>query len=139
MTRFHRQLDHVPNAATRYTSLGLVVVVTVVGYYQFFIVSACGAKIIATFHMSSAYFVNISVIGSLAGAAVAYFAGVVDKVGRANVVVTGILTTSLLSLYAFPHTHSKVAFAAALIALSAIEGAVLVATPALVHDFRPQP
>lgn len=136
--RWTRELDHFPGTGRRVTCLGIVVLATIVLYYQFYLAGAVATHIIAEYHMSFVYYVNISVVGYILGAVASFFAGVSDKYGRANIVTVGLFAVGLLCLLGIPLTHSKVAFAIVFVAIGFVEGVILVATPALIRDFSPQ-
>jgi MFS family permease len=135
---WNRSLDRYPSDATRYTSLGIVVLATVLLYYQLYLSGGVATSIIRDLHMSFVYYVNISVIGYALGALAAVLAGVADRYGRANIVTGGLALTGLLCAFALPNVHSKLGFAVVYIAIGFVEGVILVATPALVRDFSPQ-
>jgi len=126
------------------TSLAIVVLTTIVLYYQFYLAGSVAAGIngkngiIADLHMSFVFYVNISVVGYLLGAAASFLAGLADRYGRANIVTVGLLLTGLLCLVGIPNAHSKMAFAVVFVAIGFVEGIILVATPALIRDFSPQ-
>ncbi len=136
--RWTRELDHFPGTGRRVACLGIVVLATIVLYYQFYLAGAVATHIIAEYHMSFVYYVNISVVGYILGAVASFFAGVSDKYGRANIVTVGLFVVGLLCLLGIPLTHSKVAFAVVFVAIGFVEGVILVATPALIRDFSPQ-
>jgi ACS family D-galactonate transporter-like MFS transporter len=133
-----RELEHYPPTRSRYTSLAIVVLTTVVLYYQLYLSGAVGAQIIAGYGMSFVYFVNISVVGSIFGAAASVAAGLADRYGRANIVTVGLLITGLLCWFGIPAASTKLEFAIVFVAIGFVEGIILVATPALVRDFSPQ-
>jgi ACS family D-galactonate transporter-like MFS transporter len=133
-----RNLERYPTNATRFSSLTIVVLTTVVLYYQFYLAGGVATSIIKDLNMSFVYYVNISVIGYALGALAAIAAGLADRYGRANIVTYGLLVTGLLSLVALPNCHTKLSFAICYIAIAFFEGIILVATPALVRDFSPQ-
>ncbi|MGI8667920.1 MAG: MFS transporter [Jatrophihabitans sp.] len=139
-----RELAHYPRTGARFVSLGIVVLATIVLYYQFYLAGSLAAGtggrngIIPDLHMSFVYYVNISVVGYLFGAAASFAAGVSDRYGRANIVTVGLLLTGLLCLIGIPLAHSKLAFAIVFILIGFVEGVILVATPALIRDFSPQ-
>jgi ACS family D-galactonate transporter-like MFS transporter len=133
-----RELQHYPGTGVRFTSLGIVVVATIVLYYQFYLAGAVAAHIITDYHMSFVYYVNISVVGYILGAVASFVTGLADRYGRANIVVVGLFLTGLLCLIGIPNAHSKLAFGVLFVAIGFVEGIILVATPALVRDFSPQ-
>ncbi|HEY2042374.1 MAG TPA: MFS transporter [Jatrophihabitans sp.] len=139
-----RELAHYPSNGPRMVSLAIVVLTTIVLYYQFYLAGSLAAGtngkngIIPDLHMSFVYYVNISVIGYLCGAVASFAAGISDRYGRANIVTVGLLLTGLLCLIGIPLSHSKLAFAVVFILIGFVEGIILVATPALIRDFSPQ-
>ena len=135
---WRRSLPHYPDNAVRYTSLGIVVLTTILLYYQLYLAGGVATAILRDLHMSFVYYVNISVVGYALGALAAVLAGLADRYGRANIITVGLALTGLLCLVALPNVHSKVGFAVVYIAIGFVEGIILVATPALVRDFSPQ-
>ena len=133
-----RELHGYPNNVTRYTSLAIVVLVTIVLYYQQYLAGGVSTEILRDLHISFLYYVNITVFASVAGAIASGIAGLADRYGRANIVTGGVLITSLLTLIAVPQAHSEVAIAVIFIIIGFVEGIILVATPALIRDFSPQ-
>ena len=134
----NRSLTRFPSDATRYSSLAIVVLTTVVLYYQLYLVGGVATDVLRDLNMSFVYFVNISVVGYLLGATASVLAGLADRYGRANIVVIGLLVVGLLCTFVLPACGSKGAFAAVYILIGFVEGIILVATPALVRDFSPQ-
>ncbi len=61
-----------------------------------------------------------------------------DRIGRANMVVVGLLVVGLVTFFGIPAAHTKATYALAISVIGFFEGMVLVATPALVRDFSPQ-
>ena len=135
---WNRELVRFPSEPTRYTSLGIVVIATIVLYYQLYLSGGVATDVIRDLNMSFVYYVNISVIGYALGAGAALLAGLADRYGRANIVTAGLAITGLLCTFALPNADSKFAFGAIYIAIGFVEGIILVATPALVRDFSPQ-
>jgi ACS family D-galactonate transporter-like MFS transporter len=141
---WNRELEHYPRTGPRMVSLAIVVLTTIVLYYQFYLAGSLAAGtagrngIIPDLHMSFVYYVNISVVGYLFGAAASFLAGLADRYGRANIVTIGLFVTGVLCLVGIPNAHSKMAFAIVFVAIGFAEGIILVATPALIRDFSPQ-
>src|SRR5262249_3713864 len=133
-----RELTRFPSETTRYVSLGIVVLTTIVLYYQLYLLGAVATDVIRDLHMSFVYFVNISVVGYALGAGASIIAGLADRYGRANIVTVGLLVVGLLSAFVLPSMDTKFTFAVVYIAIGFVEGIILVATPALVRDFSPQ-
>ncbi|WP_054813837.1 MFS transporter [Nocardia arizonensis] len=135
---WQRKLPHYPDTPARSWYLGVVVVASIALYYQLFVTGAVGNELIAYFDLSFSYFVWIFIIGAAFGAAASVLAGVLDRWGRANIVAYGVVICSLLTLFAVPATTTKEAYLLVYVLISIVEGAVLVATPALIRDFSPQ-
>ncbi len=135
---WNRQIDRYPDSGPRYWYLTVGVLATIMLYYELYDAGTVSTDIIAQFHMSFLYYVYISVFGNAVGAFGSLFAGLADRWGRANLVVYGLLITGLLILFGIPNAHAKFAFAVVVVAISLVEGVILVATPALIRDFSPQ-
>ncbi|MEV6427215.1 MFS transporter [Nocardia sp. NPDC051463] len=135
---WQRKLSHYPDTPARSWYLAVVVIASIALYYQLFVTGAVGNELIAYFDLSFAYFVWIFIIGAAFGAVASVLAGVLDRWGRANIVAYGVVICSLLTLFAVPATTTKEAYLVVYILVSIVEGAVLVATPALIRDFSPQ-
>ncbi|WP_282782215.1 MULTISPECIES: MFS transporter [unclassified Nocardia] len=135
---WRRKLPHYPDTGPRYWYLAVVVVTSVVLYYQLFVAGAVGNELIAYFGLTFRYFVGIFIIGAAFGAVASVVAGIIDRWGRANIVAWGAIICTLLTLFAVPATTTRESFLVVYTLVSIVEGAVLVATPALVRDFSPQ-
>ncbi len=135
---WYRQLDHYPRTGPRILFLGIVVVSTILLYYQLYVAGAVAPAILAHFHMSFRYYVNITVVSNAVGAFASILAGLGDRWGRANMVTYGLGVVGLLVLFGIPNAPSAFAFGALVAAVGFVEGIILVGTPALVRDFSPQ-
>jgi MFS family permease len=118
--------------------LAIVVVATIVLYYELYIGGAVSPKILAGYGMTFPFYVYITVAGNAAGAFGSLAAGLSDRWGRANLVAYGLLITGLLVLFGIPNISGKWSFAVLYGVVGLVEGVILVATPALVRDFSPQ-
>jgi MFS family permease len=134
---WQRSLPAYPTPARRYFHLALVVVASVLLYYQLYIQYAVAPAIMRHYGMSFTFFAWMSVIGNVVGAFVCLLAGLADRWGRANLVVYGLLANALL-LLVLPWTPNRIAYLVVLCAVVGVEGVILVATPALMRDFSPQ-
>ncbi len=138
------ELEHYPSQGRRFLCLGIVVLATIVLYYQFYLAGAVAAGtggkngILVDYNLSFVYYVNIAVAGYLLGAAASFVTGVADRYGRVNIVTAGLVIVALLCLLGIPLADSKVGFAIVFAAIGLVEGVILVATPALIRDFSPQ-
>ena len=138
------ELAHYPSGGRRYLCLGIVVLATVVLYYQFYLAGAVAAGtggkngILVDYKMSFVFYVNIAVVGYILGALASFVSGIADKYGRVNIITAGLLVVALLCLVGIPLADSKIGFAIVFGAIGLVEGMILVATPALIRDFSPQ-
>ena len=135
---WRRQLGHYPDTGPRMFYLAIVVLATVILYYELYIPGAVSPAIIAGYHMTFSYYVYIIVVGNAVGAFGSLAAGLADRWGRANLVAYGLLITALLVLFGLPNAPSKLTFGVLFALVAIVEGVILVATPALVRDFSPQ-
>ena len=133
-----RQLAHYPETGPRYFYLGVVVLATIVQYYDLYITYAVSTAAIAHYGMTFTFFVYIGVAGGVAGAFASLVAGLADRWGRASLVVGGLLVVGVLVAFVLPEAPNKWTFLLLFAAVSVVEGMVLVATPALIRDFSPQ-
>jgi MFS family permease len=118
--------------------LGIVVAVTIVLYYQFYIAGAVSPTIIAHYGMTFPFYVYITVVANAVGAFGSLAAGLADRWGRANLVAYGLLLTGLLVLIGIPNASGKWTYAILFAVIGLVEGVILVATPALIRDYSPQ-
>jgi MFS family permease len=135
---WRRQLAHYPDTRSRIWYLAIVVLATIILYYELYIASAVSPSIIAGYGMTFPFYVYITVVGYAIGAFGSLAAGLADRWGRANLVAYGLLITGILALVGIPNASGKWAFAVLFVAIGTVEGVILVATPALVRDFSPQ-
>jgi MFS family permease len=135
---WQRQLEHYPETRPRYLYLGIVVLATVLLYYEFYIAGAVSPSIIQGYGMTFPFFVYITVVANAIGAFGSLAAGLADRWGRANMVAYGLLITGALTLFGIPNASGKWAYSILFCAIGLVEGVILVATPALVRDFSPQ-
>src|SRR6202012_1479623 len=135
---WQRQLDHNTETRNRIFYLAIVVIATIMLYYELYIGGAVSPNIIAGFGMTFPFYVYISVVGNAIGAFGSLAAGLADRWGRANLVAYGLVITALLALFGIPNATSKWEFAVIFAVIGLVEGVILVATPALVRDFSPQ-
>lgn len=137
-TLWYRSIDRYPDTGARIFYLGIVVVATIILYYQLYVAGAVAPQILAHYDMTFRFYVYITVVGNAVGAFTSLLAGLGDRWGRANMTVYGLLITGLLVLFGIPNAPNEWAFAVIVVAVGFVEGIILVATPALVRDFSPQ-
>jgi MFS family permease len=88
--------------------------------------------------MSFTFFVLTLAFGALIGAFGSLFAGITDRLGRANLVVFGLFFTAVFVAFIMPTASNKWTFTIESWVVGFVEGICLVATPALIRDFSPQ-
>ncbi|HUN37008.1 MAG TPA: MFS transporter [Trebonia sp.] len=135
---WRRQLQHYPDTRPRIFYLSIVVLATIMLYYELYIGGAVSPNIIAGYGMTFPFYVYISVVGNAVGAFGSLAAGLGDRWGRANMVAYGLVITALLALVGIPNATTKWEFLILSAVIGLVEGVILVATPALVRDFSPQ-
>jgi len=135
---FVHEIDEYPRGGRRAGYLALAILATIVLYYTYFTQTGVTPQILQYFHMSFAFYVSIVVVSNLLGAFASLPASRTDQLGRSNVVIYGLLVVGLLVAVGVPACTTEVEFFIVISALGVVEGAILVATPALVRDFSPQ-
>ncbi|HEX3956872.1 MAG TPA: MFS transporter [Trebonia sp.] len=135
---WRRQLAHYPNTWPRMFYLSIVVLATIMLYYELYIGGAVSTEIIRGYGMTFPFYVYISVVGNAIGAFGSLAAGLTDRWGRANLVAYGLVITAVLALVVIPNATTKWEFLILSGVIGLVEGVILVATPALVRDFSPQ-
>lgn len=135
---WRRQLDYYPNTGARVSYLAITVLATVMLYYELYVGGSVSPQILANLGMSFTFFVTTLAVGNLLGAFGSLFAGLTDRLGRANLVVFGLLFTGIFVAFVLPNAPNKWAFTIEGFVVGVVEGICLVATPALIRDFSPQ-
>ncbi len=135
---FVHEIDQYPNNAKRTAYLALAVLATIVLYYTYFTQTGVTPNILQYYHMSFSFYVGIVVVSNLIGAFASLPASKTDKLGRSNVIIYGLLIVGLLVAVGVPNASTEWQFAVVISGLGLVEGAILVATPAMVRDFSPQ-
>jgi ACS family D-galactonate transporter-like MFS transporter len=135
---WRRQLETYPSTRPRLLYLAITVLATIMLYYELYVVGSVSTLVLANLHMSFTFFVVLLAVGNLIGAFGSLFAGLTDRLGRANLVVGGLLVTGVLTAFVLPNATNRWAFGIEGFAVGLVEGICLVATPALIRDFSPQ-
>jgi MFS family permease len=135
---FVHEIDDYPSSGKRTGYLALAVLATIVLYYTYYTQTGVTPNILQDYHMSFSFYVWIVIISNLIGAFASLPASKTDKLGRANVIIYGLLIIGLLVAVGVPLASGEWGFAVVISALGLVEGAILVATPAMVRDFSPQ-
>src|SRR6202042_3246745 len=127
-----------PDTGPRFLYLGITVLVTIMLYYELYVAGSVSTLILANLHASFTFFVLLLAFGNLIGAFGALLAGLTDRLGRAHLVVGGLLGTGIMTLFVLPNATNKWEYGIEGFAVGLVEGMCLVATPALIRDFSPQ-
>jgi sugar phosphate permease len=135
---WRRELPHYPAPAPRFVQLAIVVLVTIALYYELYVGGSVSTLILTNLHMNFTFYVLTLAFGAIIGALGSLFAGVTDRLGRANMVVFGLLFTGVFTLWVLPAATDKWTFTIEGFVVGFVEGVCLVATPALIRDFSPQ-
>jgi MFS family permease len=136
---FDHTITEYPRGARRYGYLALAVLATIVLYYTYYTQAGVTPNILSGLHMSFAFYIAIIVVSNLLGAFASLPASETDRLGRTNVVIYGLLLVGLLTAIGIPlGANSQWSYLVVTCAIGIVEGAILVATPALVRDFSPQ-
>jgi MFS family permease len=135
---WRRQLDAYPETGARVLLLAITVLATITLYYELYVGGSVSTLLLANLHMSFTFYVVALAVGNLIGAFGSLFAGLTDRLGRANLVVVGLLLTGVFTAFVLPAATDKWTFTIESFVVGVIEGICLVATPALIRDFSPQ-
>jgi MFS family permease len=135
---WQRQLGTYPDTRPRMVYLAITVLATIMLYYELYVAGAVSTLILSNLHASFNFFVYLLAFGNLIGAFGALLAGITDRLGRANLVVVGLLITAIMTAFVLPNATNKWAYGIEGFAVGLVEGVCLVATPALIRDFSPQ-
>src|SRR5579863_4679736 len=133
-----RQLPHYPNTNPRVGYLAVTVLATITLYYELYVGGSVSTLFLVNLHMSFTFLVLTLAFGNLIGAFGSLFAGLTDRLGRANLVVFGLLFTGIFVAFIIPAATNKWTFTIEGFVVGVVEGICLVATPALIRDFSPQ-
>jgi MFS transporter, ACS family, D-galactonate transporter len=135
---WRRQLQAYPDTRPRILYLAITVLATITLYYELYVSASVSTLILTNLHMSFTFFVVTLAFGNLIGAFGSLLAGLTDRLGRANLVVGGLLLTGVFVAFVIPAATNQWFFAVATFVVGLVEGICLVATPALIRDFSPQ-
>ena len=135
---WRRELNHYPDTRQRMLYLAITVLGTITLYYELYVGGSVSTLLLINLHMSFTFFVTTLAFGNLIGAFGSLFAGLTDRLGRANLVVFGLFFTGIFVAFVLPEANSKWVFTIEGFVVGVVEGICLVATPALIRDFSPQ-
>jgi MFS family permease len=134
----HRQLDSYPDTGARVFYLTLVVMATIMLYYELYVGGSVSTLILTNLGMTFKFYLITLGIGNALGAFGSLFAGLTDRYGRANLVVFGLLFAAVFVAFVLPTATNRYVFTLESFIVGIVEGICLVATPALIRDFSPQ-
>ena len=117
---------------------GITVLATITLYYELYVGGSVPTLLLTNFHMTFTFYVITLAFGNLIGAFGSLFAGLTDRLGRANLVVFGLLLTGVFRCSSSRPRPTSGRSASRGFVVGFIEGVCLVATPALIRDFSPQ-
>lgn len=137
MSFLNRNLESYPTKSSRIWYLALSVAATFVLYYESYVLPSVAPLVLTNFHISFGNYIYLIVVANLLGAVASLLGSLSDRLGRANLVVYGVLITSLITLVT-AFANSGEIFVTLAWLLGFVEGIILVATPALVRDFSPR-
>jgi ACS family D-galactonate transporter-like MFS transporter len=104
---WHRQLYRYPDTGVRVVFLAITVLATVTLYYELYVGGSVSTLLLANLHMSFTFYVVILAFGNLVGAFGSLLAGLADRLGRANMVVFGLLFTGIFTAFVLPYATGK--------------------------------
>lgn len=133
-----RELDYYPVGVERRKRLALAMACAIVLYYQQYVFGATSALTNRELGMSVGFLTAILVIGNVLGAFGSLVSGVIDRFGRASVVVYGLVVLSVITAVGMPLATNKWMFLSIACVTCIIEGMALVAAPGIIRDFSPQ-
>src|SRR5215472_9780557 len=111
--------------------LAITVLATITLYYELYVGGSVSTLLLANLNMSFTFFVLTLAFGALIGAFGSLFAGITDRLGRANLVVFGLFFAAVFVAFIMPAATNKWVFTAESWVVGFVEGICLVATPAL--------
>ena len=133
-----RRLHSYPRGPHRYFLLALSVLATIVLYIENYALGGVSTLLSEQLGISFIYLVTMLAIVNLIGAFGSLVAGIGDRLGRANMVIWGLLLVGILTAFVVPAVTDKLVLGIILAIIGFVEGMLLVATPALVRDYSPQ-
>ena len=118
--------------------LAITVLATITLYYELYVGGSVSTLLLTNLHMSFTFYVITLAFGAIIGAFGSLFAGITDRLGRANLVVFGLFFTGVFTAFILPAATERWTFTIETFVVGFVEGVCLVATPALIRDFSPQ-
>ncbi len=134
---WHRSLDHYPANTRRIWYLALTVIATITLYYQSLALGSVAPLVQAHFHLSLSYYAYSLILANILGALAALVGSLSDRIGRANLLVFGLLVTGVFTL-AMSFATSLWPFLLLYWGLGFMDGIMITVTIAIVRDFSPR-
>ncbi|WP_017935414.1 MFS transporter [Nocardioides sp. Iso805N] len=132
-----RDLSRYPAPAHRWLLLIVTTLVTVALYYNYYVLGSAAPQIMGEFAWSLDKYIYIGAIATLVGAISAIAAGIGDKLGRSNLLLTAT-GVSLVFSFLMSHAHNGNVFIVLYCLLGLFEGFALVMSSTLMRDFSPR-
>src|SRR6476646_5935151 len=98
-----RQLDSYPETRPRIMYLAITVLATITLYYELYVGGSVATLLLTNLHMSFTFYVLTLAFGAL-------FAGITDRLGRANLVVFGLFFTGVFVAFIMPAATNRWTF-----------------------------
>src|SRR5215471_17792329 len=122
---FKRQLDSYPETRARVMYLAITVLATITLYYELYVGGSVSTLILTNLHMSFTFYVLTLAVGAIIGAFGSLFAGITDRLGRANLVVFGLFFTGVFVAFILPAATDKWTFTIEGFVVGFVEGVCL--------------
>lgn len=132
-----RNLEHYPSNSRRILYLAISVAATIILYYEAYVLASIFPLVLTDLHMTFSTYIFLILVSNFLGAISSLIGSFSDRFGRANLVVYGVLLTSVITLV-IPLARTSSLFIVLSWVHGFVEGIILVATPALVRDFSPR-
>lgn len=135
--RWDRSLDHYPANAQRIWFLALTLIANITLYYQSLLLGSVAPLVQAQFHLSLSQYSLSLILALILGAFAALLGSLSDRVGRANLIIFGLLATGVCTL-AMTFITSLWPFLLLYWVLGFIDGIMITTIIALIRDFSPR-
>jgi MFS family permease len=135
---FVHEIHEYPRTARRTGYLAVAIAATIVLYYTYYTQFGVTPNILRSYHMSFEFYVWIVIVSNALGAFASLPASKTDQLGRSNTIIYGLFIIGLLIAVGVPNAGTEWVFAVVICMVGIVEGAILVATPAMVRDYSPQ-
>ena len=132
-----RSLDHYPANTQRIWYLALTLIAIITLYYEFVTLTSVAPLVQAHFHLSLQQYGYILILANILGALAALVGSLSDRIGRANLIVLGLLVSGACTL-ATAQASSLWLFLVLYCGVGFLDGMMITLTVALMRDFSPR-